>query len=168
MSEFIYKQNDNETYTIMAYHGNEETVSIDAIHADKPVVILYDSLFKNHKEIKHVILPDTIEDIGGFMFDGCENIHEIRLPAGLKNLWQYAFVRSSIEEIEIPEGVSTIPPFAFKDCRNLKKIICHKGLRKIYDYAFQGCDGLEEVIIDPLTEVGEKAFDDRTSKKERK
>ena len=161
MQEFIYKQNDNETYTIMAYRGDEETVVIDAIHADKPVVILYDSLFKNHKEIRQVILPDTIEDIGGFMFDGCDNLTEIKLPSGLKNLWQYAFVRSNIEKIEIPVGVTTIPPFAFKDCKNLKKVVCHKGLRKIYDYAFQGCDSLKEVIVDPSTEVGENAFENR-------
>ena len=158
MLEFVYKQNDNETYTVMAYHGDEEIVIIEAIHADKPVTILYDSLFKNHPEIKEVVIPDTVEDIGGFMFDGCENLVSIKLPSSLKNLWQYAFVRSNIEEIEIPAGVMPIPPFAFKDCKKLKKVICHSGLKKIHDYAFEGCNSLVEILCDPSTEIGENAF----------
>ncbi|MBR0419230.1 MAG: leucine-rich repeat domain-containing protein [Erysipelotrichaceae bacterium] len=160
MQEFIYKMNDNETYTVMAYRGDEEVVKIEETYAGKPVTILFDSLFKGHKEIKEVIIPDSIEDIGGFIFDGCDGIEEIKLPAGLKNLWQYAFVRTNITEIEIPEGVSTIPPFAFKDCIHLKKVVCHTGLKKIHDHAFEGCKEIETFIVDPGTYIGDLAFEE--------
>jgi len=38
---------------------------------DKGIVIIGDDIFKGHKELVRVEFPDTISDIGGFVFDGC-------------------------------------------------------------------------------------------------
>lgn len=153
MEEYYFKQNDNETYTIMAYKGDLEEVTVPSVYAGKPVTILYDSLFKNHEEIRSVSIPEGIEDIGGFVFDGCHNLKKISLPSTLINLWQYAFVRSTVEEIVLPDNLVSIPPYAFKDCRQLKKVICGKGLKKIHAHAFEGCVQMKEIICDPAVEI---------------
>ena len=159
MEEYYFKMNDNETYTIMGYRGDLKEIEIPSTYAGKPVTILFDSLFKGHDEIIHVTIPKGIEDIGGFLFDGCNHLKKIDLPEGLKNIWQYAFVRTAIEEIILPDTLSTIPPFSFKDCKKLKTVVCGKGLKKIHGLAFQGCESLQTVFSYPDIMIEENAFD---------
>lgn len=160
MAEFTFKWIDDETYAVVGYEGQDEKVTIPDRYCGKPVTVLYDDLFKNHKEIKKVHIPDTITNIGGFVFDGCEQLKSIRLPENLQEMWQYAFVRSAIEIIEIPGSVNSIIPFTFKDCKNLNTVVIHKGVQKIRAFAFEGCDNLELVAIPSDIEISHDAFKD--------
>lgn len=156
MQEFIFKQIEDGSYCAMRYHGDEEKVVIPEYATG--VTILNDSLFRGHEEISEILIPDSVTDIGEFVFDGCKNLRQIRLPSNLKCLWGHTFARSGIEEIILPEGIISIPPFAFKDCKNLKRVVCNKSLKKIYAWAFSGCDLLEEVIHGPNVEISPEAF----------
>lgn len=158
MQEFFYKMLDDETYAAMSYEGDEPDVIIPVVYNGKPVTLLSDNLFAGHKEITSVSIPDSVTDIGGFVFDGCDSLHHVSLPKELRNMWQYAFVRSSIEEIVLPEHVASIVPFTFKDCKRLRKVICNKGLKKICAWAFSGCTQLEDVTYGPDVEVSPEAF----------
>jgi len=156
MQEYIFKRIDNGTFSIIEYQGDEENVIIPKTHAGKPVSVLYDRIFKGHEEICTVLVPDTITDIGGFVFDGCSNLKNIVLPDSLLYLWQYAFCRSSVEELVLPPGIRTIAPYTFKECKNLRRIVCNPGLKEIKARAFEGCRpdlmiiAEERVIISPL------------------
>lgn len=158
MQNFYYKHLEDDTYAVMSYEGDEEKVVIPEVYLGKPVTILYDKLFKGHSELKEITIPDCITDLGGWQFDGCLNLKHVKLPEKLRNLWQYAFVRSGIEEITIPEGVVDISPFAFKDCKNLKKVVCADSLKSISSWAFEGCDNLKELVVSENTKVSPKAF----------
>ena len=58
--------------------GDEEWVEeIPDSYYGCPVSVLMDDIFKNHTEIEKVILPDTLTDIGGFVFDGCTSLKHI-------------------------------------------------------------------------------------------
>ena len=162
MQNFYYKMIDNETYAVMSYEGDEAAVVIPDIYNGKPVTLLADNLFAGHSEITSVAIPDSVTDIGGFVFDGCEKLHQVRLPAKLQNLWQYAFVRSSIEEIVLPEQMQSLVPFTFKDCKQLKRVVCNPGLKRIYAWAFSGCDQLEDVVYGSDTEVSDDAFSQKS------
>ncbi len=161
MQEFIFKRIENGTFSIIEYHGDEQNVIIPKTHAGNPVSVLYDRIFKGHEEIRTVLVPDTITDIGGFVFDGCSNLKNIVLPDSLLYLWQYAFCRSSVEELVLPSGIRTIAPYTFKECKNLRRIVCNPGLKEIKARAFEGCRpdleviAKESVIISPLA-WGEK------------
>ena len=158
MQEFYTKTMDEETCCIMGYSGDDKRVVIPAHLAGKRVEILYDALFKGHKEIAFIRIPSTVTNIGSYMFEGCTKLKEIKLPDGLTDIWEYAFSKSSIEEITIPDGVKTIMPFTFNDCKKLKRVVCGKGLRKICAGAFEGCAKLEEVIYEPGVEVSPEAY----------
>ena len=121
--------------------------------------MLFDNIFKGHTEITSVTIPDTVNFLGGFVFDGCTNLRQITLPSALVDIWQYAFVRSSFEELTIPDGVKYIPPFAFKDCKELRTIHFGKGLEKVYGMAFQGCDKLEKPVFGDGVDVSPTAFE---------
>ena len=155
MQDFIYKMIEDGTYCVMSYQGDEAEV---VIPDDRDVTILYDDLFKGHTEITSVHIPDTVTDMGEFLFDGCTGLRQLRLPAQLTTLWGLTFVRSSIEEIVLPDGVESIPPFAFKDCKDLKKVVCGSGLKRIHAWAFGGCGQLKEVVHGPHVEVSPEAY----------
>ena len=165
MSEFLYKYVDDETYCLIKYIGNDEHVVIPDTYCGRPVTIINDDIFKGHKEIKSIKLPAGLKALGGFVFDGCESLHETELPDGLTDIWQYAFVRSGIRRIRIPGSVKYIIPYVFKDCRNLTRFEAEEGLAKIYNNAFSGCINLKEVCIHEGTDLSEKAFDPNQSVK---
>ncbi len=91
MVEFTYQILDDDTIAIMKYKGDEEEVTIPDTAWGRPVTVLYDDLFKGHSELTKVNLPDSITNIGGFVFDGCDKLKTVILPKGLQEMWQYAF-----------------------------------------------------------------------------
>jgi len=155
----MYKLLEDDTYAVMSYEGDESVVEVPAIYGGRPVTLLADDLFKGHSEIEEVKLPDCLKTIGGFVFDGLDKLKTVKLPNGLTDMWQYAFVRSGIEVIEIPGTVKSIIPFTFQDCKKLALVACHEGTNRIYNYAFKDCENLKMVAIYKDTEVGHDAFD---------
>lgn len=156
MQGFTYKVIEDGTYCITGYQGDEADVVIP--NYGGRVTILFDKLFSGHSEITSVHIPDTVTDMGEFLFDGCVNLRHIQLPSHLTCLWGYTFVRCGIEEIVLPDGLKTLPPFAFKDCKQLKKVVCGSGMEKISSWVFDGCDGLTELIHGPNVEISPEAF----------
>lgn len=165
MQEFEFMPTQDECYTVCGYKGDEENVVIPAVYLGRPVTILYDKLFKGHKEITSITIPDSVTDIGGFVFDGCEGLHSIALPQALTSLWSYAFTRSSFEELTIPAGVETAPPFLFKDCRQLRKVTFLGDVKKVHNYSFCGCD--KNIVITGIegAAVGDDIFGDKLENK---
>ena len=160
MQEFTFKMiDDNGTYCAVQYDGDEAEVTIPSTYNGQPVTILFDNLFRGHKEITSVTIPDTVSVIGGFVFDGCDNLRTLHLSPNVEEFWQYAFVRCGIEEIALPEKLKYVPPFAFKDCKNLQKVVCNDGLKEICSWAFEGCDQLTELQHGPNVSVSPRAFE---------
>lgn len=161
MQKFMFSPTGDGTYSVSGYKGNEKNVVIPDSYGSGVITVIDDKLFAGHKEIELVHIPDTVTNIGEFVFDGCENLHHIDLPSQLECLWGYTFVRCGIEEITLPDKLVTLPPFAFKDCKNLRKVVCGKGLKKVYSWVFSGCDKLTEFIHCDNVEVSPKAFESK-------
>ena len=158
MQQFFYRFLEDGTYCVTEYQGDEADVIIPDTYCSKPVTVLFDRLFKGHTEITSVKIPDTITDIGSFVFDGCTSLKHIELPPSLINMWDSAFARSSIEEIVLPDKITSIVPFTFKDCKELKRVVCNPGLKKIHAWAFHGCSNLKDFQCSEDTVVSEDAF----------
>ena len=133
MQDFIYKPTDNGTYAVVGYQGDERDVKIPDSYGGGVISVIGDKLFSGHSEIESVSIPDTVTDMGEFVFDGCVKLRHIDLPENLECLWGY--------------------------CKNLKKVVCGKGLKKIYSWVFSGCDSFEELVKNEIVKVSEKAFD---------
>lgn len=164
MQQFTFEQMIDDTLCITGYQGDETEVVVPDEIGGVPVSMLGDDVFKGHPEITSVRLPDAVVFLGGFVFDGCVDLHRITLPAQLRDIFQYTFVRCGIEEIVLPEQIKSIPPFAFKDCKLLRRVVCNPGLQKIYANAFLGCEALTDVQHSAETEVSEHAFGTRPVK----
>lgn len=156
MYHYYYRLNEFGTCLMGCRGDGEEAV----VPTDKKIVIVGDDIFKGHKELVCVEFPDTISEIGGFVFDGCENLKKVKLPLNLKDFWQYAMTRCGIEEIEIPGSVKHIASFTFNQCNQLTTVRINKGTRKILSWAFKDCVNLTDVYL-PATiiEISDKAFE---------
>ena len=158
MQQFTFEELIDHTLCITGYDGDEACVTVPEPFGGVPVTMLSDGIFKGHAEITAVKLPDAVTFLGGFVFDGCTQLHRLTLPAALRDIFQYTFVRCGLEEIELPAGVHSIPPFAFKDCTQLRRVVCPPGLQRIHAWAFEGCTALTDLQYDPATQVSEDAF----------
>lgn len=159
MQEFTFKQLEDRSVDLIAYKGDEADIVIPEKYYGHTVTMIDDSIFKGHTEITSVKIPETIQFMGGFVFDGCVNLRHIVLPASLEYIWQYGFVRSAIEEIVLPEKLRSIAPFTFKDCKNLRKVVCNAGLKDIGSWAFEGCTALTDITYGTDTVVSQQAFE---------
>ena len=54
------------------------------------------------KNLKRVNLSDGLEIIGADSFSGCESLKTINLPATLKEIYEYAFYETGIDEVSVP------------------------------------------------------------------
>jgi len=153
---FYYKAVPDGTYCLTGYDGNSSTVEFPT---NITVSILGDKLFKNHTELESIEIPSTVTQIGGFVFDGCENLKSIKLPENLDDMWQYALTRMAIETIEIPGSLKEIIPFTFNQCKKLKTVYLNPGTKHIHGMAFKDCTALTDIYIPENTTVHEKAFE---------
>ncbi len=154
---FYYKMVPDGTYCLTQYTGSSSHV---AFPNNITISILNDSLFKGHTEIESIDIPESITQIGGFVFDGCTNLKSLKLPDHLEGMWQYAMTRTSLEEIEIPGSIQAIIPFTFSQSKSLRKVILNEGTKEISAWAFKDCEALTDVYLPAsLTIIHDQAFE---------
>lgn len=161
------------------------------IHNDKNKIPA--GFYKNNTELKSIVIPDSVSEIGAEAFSGCTNLTSVKLPKSLKKISKKAFENcSALEKVEIPFGVTEIEEDAFLDCKNLENIILPESITTIGESAFEGCldrkldkliipgsvktigdnafsncAGLEKVIIqEGVSKIGERCFENCTDLKE--
>lgn len=71
-------------------------------------------VFYHNTSLKHVVLPEGLQNIGDGMFNQCTSLESIRLPNSLQHIGASAFeLCSSLTYLTIPAGVQTIGSKAF-------------------------------------------------------
>lgn len=110
--------------------------------------------------IRRVILPDNVVEIGRFAFTN-SRIQEINLPASLKKLSDGLFWRCewfSANPLVIPEGITEIPNNCFSGCKAFKKLVLPQSLKKIGAWAFYDTRMEEMNLPEGLENIREYAF----------
>ena len=125
------------------------------------VISLADEAFKG-LELKKVILPDSIINIGKEAFSGCTTLEEVVLPVDLTFISDYAFSGcTSLGEMELPEKLEVIGNYAFQNCTSLSiDLTLKSGMKTIGQNAFSGCSSLEGEIVLPsgFVQISNGAF----------
>ncbi len=114
-----------------------------------------------HLNIRKIILPDNIEEIGLGAFNRL-NLEVINLPASLRKLNLYSFAycyKLKFDSLVIPEGVTEIPGGCFLNCQSIRKLVLPSTVRIIGDVAFNNTR-LEDVEFpEGLESLGMSAFE---------
>ena len=82
-----------------------------------------DSLFATNRELKKVIIPDNVINIGKRAFLDCRNLEEVIIPITVTNIDEYAFgMCHRLQSIVLPSSIEKIGKFAFSGCPQLETI----------------------------------------------
>ena len=115
--------------------------------ADQDFVIENGVLVKYNGTAEHVIIPNTVTEIGAGAFSSSD-IKSIEMPNTVKKMGEGAF-RScqNLEEITLPNQLKKIEKYLFWNCSKLTKVIIPDSVTFIDKYSFWGCDALETLDI---------------------
>ena len=100
------------------------------------------------KDIKKIIVLDSVKSIGYCAFARCKNLTSINIPNSVKSIGYYAFAFcENLTLINIPDLVESIEDWAFEWCENLTSIVIPDSVEHIGYYAFYKCKNLKSLIF---------------------
>ncbi|MCM1168039.1 MAG: leucine-rich repeat domain-containing protein [Ruminococcus sp.] len=138
---------------------SETTVEIPEAFNGKPVAVIGENAFKDAVYPERLILPDSVEEIGAYAFEGCMSLREIVWGKGPAQIGLSAFAWcTALERLVLPDGLVFIDGWAFADCVSLREVVLPRVYSHLWENAFSGCESLESVVFPGAVTIHEFAF----------
>mmetsp|Transcript_1502 Transcript_1502/g.2932 ORF Transcript_1502/g.2932 Transcript_1502/m.2932 type:complete len:203 (+) Transcript_1502:122-730(+) len=95
---------------------------VKRLRVDPSVAALPANAFAGRRQLKEVVLPEGLEEIGRRAFNSCRSLKRINFPSTLTAIGPFAFGHcTSLREVDLSK-VTTIGTSAFGGCRALERI----------------------------------------------
>jgi hypothetical protein len=148
--------------------------SLTSIILEDGIEKIYDGAFENNSSLESISIPTSLTDIGILIdqedsyigaFSGCGVLTSITIPvdSSLTNIYDYAFMGTSINYLLLPSTVEYIGNYAFSNTKliSLSFVTGDESL-VIEDYAFSNISTFNSscniVFPDNLVSIGNYAF----------
>jgi hypothetical protein len=132
---------DSDGVTITGYHrciDRAEEMVIPREIRGTPTTRIGENSFSGCRDLKSVVIPDSVTRIGKEAFYDCKGL----------------------ASVIIPDAVTSIGYRAFGNCRALTSVTIPDSVESIGHGAFSSCEGLTSVVMpDSVTSIGENAFE---------
>lgn len=117
-------------------------------------------LYLNGKEIKDLVIPESVTRISNAAFSGYSFLTSVTIPQNVTSIGDIAFKGcSGLTSITISNSVTYIGNGAFQNCSGLTSIIIPKSVISIGNHAFEGCSNLVSATIEEgVKTIKEDAF----------
>lgn len=169
-------------YAISGFNGtNSRTLIFPNAYAGKPVTrvlahafercdvqeavmtdgikVIEDGAFKGCENLKQIIFPNTLREIGPTTFSSCRNLVTAALPRSLEQIGDYAFSDTALWQVELPQNLLWLGEGIYKGCSKLSSIKFHKHLTEIPNEMFMNCTAMKKVDLPAGTAaIGREAF----------
>ncbi|MCL2797840.1 MAG: leucine-rich repeat domain-containing protein [Firmicutes bacterium] len=160
---WLNSQPDGFVYLGKALYSHKGTLpaDIDNIRADTTMI---STSIKDQGSytLRSIIIPASVENIGGGLFWSCPNLVSVTFEKGsrLKSIPFQAFSKSEkLTAVNIPDGVTNIEYYAFSGCISLADVIIPAGVINIGYMAFASCPRITSLMIPTgVASVGSSAF----------
>lgn len=118
-SNFKYLGNSNNPYLFVV--GIAWDMPSHELHPDTKVIC--DSALANCENMKSIVIPDGIVNLGQGVFYDCDALTNVVIPDGITTIGRSAFCScEGLTSIVLPDSLKMIEEFAFSDCINLKDV----------------------------------------------
>lgn len=143
----------------------ESWCAIEFANAQANPLTFAHKLYLNDKLVTNLEIPNTVESIGDYAFNGCIGLTEIKLPSNITSIGIGAFAgceniktatmptiaissinKSKLQSVII-NGGSTINSGVFTNCNNLVSIEISSSVTSIGTSVFSGCDKLGSIQV---------------------
>lgn len=94
--------------TLKEIRGFKGCDSLEKVVIPASVEKIGGDAFRNCKNLKEVVLYDTLTSIGGGAFLGCNSLTNINIPAGIQEIGNGAFEGTMLTNMTIPDSVQAI------------------------------------------------------------
>ena len=148
---------------IVEYCGETKTVIVPKTIKGLPVTRIDGGAFAFEDyctPIEHLILPDSVTEIGYAAFEGCYALKSITSLKSVSKIEHFAFLRChSLETVSLSDKLTEIEAGAFCDCYSLNNIILPESVTEIGVGAFTNCTSLNSITLSSkVTYIGAEAF----------
>lgn len=116
--------------------------------------------FQGCSQLRSVVIPNTVTEIGSGAFSGCSGLTTIHIPDSVTTIGSSAFAGcSSLKTIHIPEAVTVIEYDTFWGCTSLENVLIPEGVTRIEHDAFYDCKSLRTISFpSTLTAIQDGSF----------
>ena len=160
-----YYESATQSYKVTSFKDTSsesiDTVTIPNVYDDgtngsHPVTSIGEA-FRNVKNVKSVVLPDSITKIAPYCFSYA-SVENVTLPSQLKELPDYCFRDCALKSIDIPDTCVTIGKAAFRGTQ-LTTVDLPDEMTEISSECFYWCRSLKTVDWpDNLETIKNSAF----------
>lgn len=133
----------SEDKTIIAHFNTKA----DEIVLPQGVVTISNYAAQNLNNLRVLICPDSVREIGDGAFMDCESLSSIHLPNHMRRIGAMAFEWCDLESIRLPEGITSLFSATFKNCLSLHEINIPSTLERIEFAALGDAVKDKEVIL---------------------
>lgn len=136
---------DDQGYPALTWPAVPDAARYEVYRAASEVT-LGDSLFQECENLTDVTLPADLTVIGPSMFENCGSLKNVTIPSGVTHIGNAAFAAcEALPEIRLPDGMEALGSEAFVGCRAVTKVYIPRSLTSIGEAAFRICEGLTDV-----------------------
>jgi hypothetical protein len=101
-----------------------------------------------------LIIPEGIDTIPDYCFEGVTELTTVNLPTSLRSINPEAFANTSIVDVNIKEGVESIGNTVFHDSRLIKTLTIPNSCTSLGMHALANLFGMKTLVLgDNITEI---------------
>jgi len=148
----------DEASNLSSIFESFQRTGIEKVDLSKCSLLGYvgDLSFTESKNLKEVILPDELLEVGNGAFSLCNGLKKVHLPRNLQELHSHAFKFSAINDVTLPKSIQKIGSFAFG---GIKKIAIEEGVTEINNGLFDAQFDFDTLIIpNSVKKIGKSSF----------
>lgn len=139
----------------------DEYIVIPSKYSDLPVVSIGSYAFEDNRQIKGIVVPNSVISIENTAFSGCKNLYSVDCSlSSVESIGQDSFANcNNLIEVKFSNSLKQVGSSAFSNCSNLKTVILGRSVETIESRAFNSCSSLSEIRLSyGLTSIGWDAF----------